>query len=258
MTLEKYIFNPMGQNNASNTPLVREAIKNSYKHRFDNLMLRENGVVKFYLYYDSANNIYYAHIKVPSEAIEDFYYDTVFKFTTTADRNTASGKDLEKYDVKFFSNDPAFVYTHAHTYLTHGLFIEELSPRMSKEALNKPATVTNPNDSIGYVKSIYFAYLYMKHRGLFKTISYSGAQPFHIKLLAANIMPADQKIALREDAERKRDKRKKVVIDQDTAKRLSKYNLSDRAKDRLVTTTKTTAKIKNTKAVNTIKKAKKK
>ena len=258
MTLEEYIFNPMGKNNASNTPLVREAIKASYKYKFDNVLLRENGIIKFYLYYDSTNNIYYAHIKVPSEVIEEFYYDTVFKFYTSADRHTESGKNLEKYDVKFYSNDPAFVYTHVHTYLTHGLFIEELSPRMSKEALAKPATEKNPNDSLGYVKSIYFAYLFMKNRGLFKTISYSQAQPFHIKLLAANIMPADQKIALREDAERKRDKRKKVVIDKATARALSKYDLSDKAKARLVTTTKTTTKIKNTKAVNSVKTTKKK
>ena len=244
----------MGDNNASNTPLMREAIKTSYKHRFDNVMLRENGIIKYYLYYDSTNNIYYAHIKVPSEFVENFYYDVVFKFTTSADRNTENGRNLLKYDVKFFSNDPAFVYTHAHSYLKHGLFIEELSPRMSKEALEKPAQIKNPNDSIGYVKSIYFAYLYMQQRGLFKAISYHGAQTFHIKLLAANIMPADQMIALRDDAERKRDKRKKVVLDKDTAKNLSKYNLNDKARSRLVTTTKKTAKIKNTKAVNYVKK----
>lgn len=258
MTLEEYIANPMGKNNASNTPLMREAAKANYRAKFDNVMLKENGTVNFYLYKDSQNNAFYAHIKVPSEVIKNFYYDTIFKFTTSSDKNTEGGNNLEKYQIHFFSNDPAFVYTHANTYIRNDLFITELTPRMSKQAVQQPAKEKNPTDALGYVKSIFFAYLYMKNRGLFKKVSYSAAQEFNLKTLMNNIMPADQKLALREDEERKRDKRKKVKVDENLARKLSRYDLSDKARERMVVTTKKTATVKKTSAVNTIKKKGKK
>lgn len=258
MTLEDYIANPMGKNNATFTPFMREMIKKRYSGKFNNVMLREKGKMDFYLYKDSKNNCYYAHIKVPSEVINNFYYDTVFKFYTDSNSDTEGGKNLEKYQVRFFSNDPAFVYTHAHTFIEKGLFINELSICMSKEAIRKKAVEKNPTDSVGYVKSIYFAYLYMKQRGLFKTISYGAAEPYNARIVASRIMFTDQKIALREEEERKRDKKKKLVIDNDLARKIEKIGISDEAKQRLVTTTKKTAKIQNTKAINVVKKTKKK
>ena len=258
MTLEEYISNPMGKNNPTFTPFVREAIKNKYKYKFDNVMLREKGKVGYYLYKDTKNNAYYIHLKVPSEVIANFYYDVVFKFFTSSNDNTDGGKNLEKYQVQFFSNDPAFVYFHAHTFMENGLFLTEMAGRMSKEAIKKKAVVKNPNDSVGYVKSIYFAYLYMKERGLLKTISYLSAQPYNKYGLAAMIMNADLKIELRQEEEKKRDKRKKLVVDKDLVKKINKFDISDRARGRLVVETKKSATIKKTKAINTTKKSSKK
>ena len=258
MTLEEYIANPMGKNNATFTPLIRESIKNSYKVKFDNVMLRENGKIGYYLYKDSKNNAYYIHIKVPSEVIEKFYYDVVFKFFTSSDDNTEGGKNLEKYQVQFFSNDPAFVYFHAHTFMENGLFLNEMAVKMSKEAINRKAVEKNPNDSIGYVKSLYFAYLYMKERGFLKTITFQSAQKYDKMLLASMIMNADLKIELRQVEEKKRDKRKKVVVDKDLSRKLNRYNLSDKSKSRIVTTTNKTATVRKTKAINATKKIGKK
>ena len=122
MTLEEYIANPMGKNNATFTPLMRESVKKSYKAKFDNVMLRENGKIGYYLYKDNKNNAYYIHLKIPSEVIENFYYDVVFKFFTSSDQDTGGGKNLEKYQVQFFSNDPAFVYTYAYVFAHNDLF----------------------------------------------------------------------------------------------------------------------------------------
>ena len=256
MTLEEYIANPMGKNNATFTPLMRESVKKSYKAKFDNVMLRENGKIGYYLYKDNKNNAYYIHLKIPSEVIENFYYDVVFKFFTSSDQDTGGGKNLEKYQVQFFSNDPAFVYFHAHTYMENGLFLNELAARMSKEAIKRKATQTNPNDSVGYVKSIYFAYIYMKERGFLKTISYLSAQPFDKYLLASMVMHADLKIELREAEEKKRDKKKKIVVDKALARQINKFDLSDKARSRIVTTTSKTASIKKTKAINSTSKSK--
>lgn len=257
MTLEDYIANPMGKNNPTFTPLIRETVKKTYKAKFDNVMLRENGKMGFYLYKDNKNNAYYAHLRVPSEVIENFYYDVVFKFFTTSDDNTGGGKNLEKYQIQFFSNDPAFVFFHAHTFMENGLFLNELAARMSKEAIKKKATITNPNDSVGYVKSLYFAYLYMKERGLLKTISYQSAQPYDKYLLASMVMNADLKIELRQTEEKKRDKKKKLVMDKSLAKKVNSYDISDKARSRIVTTTNKAASIKKTKAINSTSKTKK-
>ena len=258
MTLEDYIANPMGKNNPTFTPFMRESIKRNYKYKFDNVMLRENGKVGYYLYKDDENNTYYAHLKIPSEVVEKFYYDVVFKFYTTADKNTAGGHNLENYEVQFFSNDPAFVFFHAHTYMENGLFLNELAVKMSKDAIKNKATITNPNDSVGYVKSIYFAYLYMKERGLLKLISYKSAQKFDKYLLASMVMAADLKISLRQEEEKKISRRKKVVVDKGLSRKLNKFDLSDKAKSRVVVSTNKTATIKKTKAINTTKKIGKK
>ena len=48
---------------------------------------------------------------------------------------------LQNYYVKFFSNDPAFVYTYAHTFMEKEIFVDELKDRMSKIAVKKAAEI---------------------------------------------------------------------------------------------------------------------
>ena len=50
ITLEQYINNPAGKGSSTVPSIVRESIMNSYKRRFDNLLLRENGKIKYYQY----------------------------------------------------------------------------------------------------------------------------------------------------------------------------------------------------------------
>ena len=150
-------------------------------------------------------------------------------------------------------SDPAGFMEKVNAFMEKGLFIEELRYKMSQEAINRPATEKNPNDSVGYVKTIYFAYLYMKQRGLLKQVSFKSAEKFDKNVFGSRIMIVDAKLELRADEEKKRDKRKKLVIDKGLERQLRKYNIGDKAKERLVTTTKTTAKVKNTKAVNAVK-----
>ena len=255
MTFEQYIINPMGKNNSVLNSTAREAMRNVYTNKFHNVLLKENGKIDYFLYKDTKHNIYYAHIKVPSEVIKDFYYDTIIKFF--ADETVKeSALNLEKYYVQFFSNDPAFVFTYTHAFVENGLFIKELSSKMSQEALKKKAVEKNPNNDNGYVKSIYFAYLFLKERGLLKKVRWGEAQEFNLKLLLSNITHADEKILARQEEEEKRDKRKKVVVDKNIARTIKKYGVSDTAKDRLVTTTSKVQTVKRTSASNNIKKTK--
>ena len=252
MTLEQYITNPMGKNNAVLSAIVRESIRKDYSYRFDNVLLRENGKIDHYIYKDSKHNSYYVHVKVPSEVIPNFYYDTVFKFYTDASIKNA-GRSLEDYYVQFYSNDPAFVFTYAHTFIENGLFIKELAPKMSRDAIKHKAKEKNPQNLNGYVKSLYFAYLFLKQRGLLNKIKYENAPELNINYLLSNIMPADQKVELRQEEEAKRDKKKKIKIDKDTARTIKRIGLGDEAENRLVTTTSTVKKVKNTKAINMVK-----
>lgn len=211
MTLDEYVANPMGRSNAVMSAVARESQKSSYKRKFDNLLLRENGKIDYFLYKEKKADIYFIHVKIPSETVKDFYYDVVFKFTGNA--NLASGMTgLNKYQVQFYSNDPAFVYTYAYVFRKNGLLIPELESRMAKKALNTPAKEKNPDNQVGYVKTIYFAYLFMKERGLFSKTKFTGAPDFNQRLLVSNVMPADEKVEQRQELGAKVSKRKKVTI----------------------------------------------
>lgn len=167
MTLEQYILNPMGKNNAVLSASAREIMRKTYSKKFDNILLREHGKIEYYLYKHSKNNTYYVYMKIPSEVVKDFYYDVVMKFSANEDVESG-GTNLFKYNVQFYSNDPSFVYTYAHVFYKNNLFIKELAPKMSKEALKKEAKEKNPGNNVGYVKALYFAYLVMENRKLYK------------------------------------------------------------------------------------------
>src|SRR5574344_1870298 len=153
MTYSDYIANPMGRKNAVFGQ--KEMFRTLYSLKFENIMVREMGKFDYTLYVDGKSDTYVAHMKVPSEVIPKFYYDTIIKFYPPGDG--ASKVTLEKYNVKFYSNDPAFVYTFAHAFIENEIFIDELLPKMSKESIDKVATEKNPKNEVGYVKSIYFA-----------------------------------------------------------------------------------------------------
>lgn len=254
MTFDEYIVNPMGKSNAVLSAAVREAQRNIYSKKFDNILLRENGKIDYYTY-KGKGAVYYIHIKIPSETVEGFYYDVVLKFTGSSGIvATASG--LDKYQVEFYSNDPAFVYTYAYVFNKRGIFIKELSSKMSRTALKDAAKEKNPENIVGYVKSIYFAYLFMSQRGLFSKTNYVGAQELNIKNLLSNIEDADTKIQQREDAGSKISKKKKTVVSKDTVDRMRRYGVDDTSLSGLkVTTTKKIGVARNS-AINNTKRTK--
>jgi len=249
MTLEEYINNPIGKTNAILTVAARESIRNDYSRRFDNILLRENGKINYYLFENTKNNTYYILVKVPSEVIDNFYYEVVMKFSADA-KVEDLGRNLLKYKVEFYSNDPWFVYTYAHAFIKNNMFIKDTLPRMSKLARTKKPNVTNPREDTGYVKSIFFAYLFMKQRGLFNVSQYKGAEPYSQASLLKKIEPADQKIEKRQEEGKKYSKKKKLVVDKQLAKKIESIGISDENKDRLVTTTNKVQKVKKTRAVN--------
>lgn len=197
MTFQQYIDNPMGKRNAVFSQ--RELFKAMYVEKFDKILLREAGKINYTMYIDKKKDRYVIHIKVPSETVKDFYYDAVILFYTK-DASVHASSSLQSYNVKFFSNDPAFVYTYLRVFLKNDMFFEDLKPKASKLALTKDPKQTNPYEIPGYSKILYFAFLYMKAKNLFaKHMFETYAIPYDPKKLLSNVEHADKKIADRQE-----------------------------------------------------------
>lgn len=144
---------------SSNAKMYRDM----YTKKLDALLVRENNEIQIFLFIEKSSDRYIIYMKVPSETQKGFYYDVVIEFSG-GDKNKAL---LDDYNVRFYSNEPRFCFVFCYAYSQHGLFFTDLTNKMSKQALTKSAENTNPNNLIGYCKSIYFAYLIMQQRKLF-------------------------------------------------------------------------------------------
>ena len=210
-TFKEYINNPQGKGSASIPN--RELIKQNYSTEWDALCLRENGLILYHMY--KGNEDYFIHYKIPSGIIDKFYYDVVIRFFPPNGNKKAVmlETNLDNYEVQFYSNDPSFVFTYCYAFNSHHLFIKDLESKMSKRALKEPAKVKNPRNDIGYVKTIYFAYLEMKRGNLFSKGRWDGVADKYSKNVWNNVVAhADDKIKDSQElaaAKRKEEKRLK-------------------------------------------------
>lgn len=253
MSFQQYIDNPMGKRNAVFSQ--RDMFKQIYTEKFDKVFLREAGKINFVLYIDKKKDQYVAHIKVPSETVKDFYYDAVILFYTN-DPAVKTLPSLQDYFVKFFSNDPAFVFTYLRVFLKNDLFIEDLKPKSSKLALKNDPKERNPYEVPGYSKILYFAYLFMKSKNLFaKTMYESYAMPYDKKKLVNSVEHTDVKIAKRQELAEK--ERKKATKEAKAAKSQDNNQprqiVSPSGNIRSTKSTKITSPVSTTKRSNTVK-----
>lgn len=249
MTFQQYIDNPLGKKNAVFSQ--RDLFRSLYTDKFDKVLLREAGSIKYDLYIDKKRDRYIIHIKVPSETVNKFYYDAVIMFYTNDPAANAS-PNLNNYKVKFFSNDPAFVFTYLRVFLKNDLFFEDMKPKSSKLALTKDPKVKNPYEVPGYSKILYFAYLYMKSKNLFAKHMYeSYGKPYSQKVLLANVDHTDKKIADRQEFGEKqakeRAKEKRDEIRKANSDRNNKIDeINKRSPTHGVSRVKTTNTVKST------------
>lgn len=206
ITFTQYINNPLGEKTSVVTN--RDMFMKMYKEKLDKILLREGGKVEYKLFVSKKD--YYIHFKIPSEVVDKFYYDVVIHFYTK-DPVIENSASLEKYNVEFYSNDPAFVYTFAHAFIKHNMFFTDLESRMSKQAIKQTAKEKNPDNLIGYVKSLFFAYILTKQYNLFSKAAYKMyATQYNKKEIINAVMQADKKIELRQEAEKEQTKKKKT------------------------------------------------
>ena len=241
ITFTQYINNPLGEKSSVITN--RGMYQELYKNKLDKILLREGGKVKYTLYKNKDK--YYVHFKIPSEVVDKFYYDTIIEFYTD-DAIVAKSQNLNNYYVKFYSNDPAFVYTFGHAFIKNDIFISDLLPKMTTEAKKKVAKEKNPDNLVGYVKSLFFAYLLMKDYGLFsKTMYDHTAEKYSKTKLLKTVDHAKDKIRDRQEAgDRERKKKRR---DENNSKRLVDRNITHKstASNKIKTTSKVTSAVKS-------------
>lgn len=200
MTFSQYISNPTGMGTAVMS--YRKMYEDLYHDKWNKVMTRELGKIEYNLYKDKKAR--YAHIKVPSETVENFYYDVVIRFDNSADK-------LDDCNVQFFSNDPSFNYTFAYAFKKNKLTIPELEPKMSREALKTPAKEKNPQNIIGYVKVFYFAYIFMSEKGFFYPVRFDAeAKPYSKSILLSKVM-GEEKLEERINAAKKKEEKKEAA-----------------------------------------------
>ena len=183
-TFDKYIDNPMG-----GSVLVNSATtKSMYTQKFSALLIRESNHLQYTIYRTvNFTDSYIIHFKIPSETYAGLYYDVVIELYTR-DNKLKNSASLRQYNVRFFSNDPRFMYVFANTFAGYDLFVKDLKPKMSRKALKNKATVTNQFNTPGWVKSLYFAYLAMEKYGLFeRPMLNQNAEKYSRSKLLANV-----------------------------------------------------------------------
>lgn len=207
-TFQDYMNNPSGKGSA-----VNSIGKDTEAFEKELLSLESrNGPSKYTVYRNSKSGgkiVYYIHFQIPSST-KDFFNDVVVEFNQ--DSADGSGvRHIKNYTVKFFSNDSNFIYTYAYTFKTHGLLISELEGHLPFRCLIQKPVMRNPDNAMGYNKSICFAYIIMVKHDLFNKDTLSRiAKSFGINKLSSEIPKFDKKNQERNKLEKdiKTDKNK--------------------------------------------------
>jgi hypothetical protein len=193
LTFPEYIRNPSG----SRTKIVgeTEVARAVYSDKYNKMLLQCAGQINYILWKNSAGDKYVIYVQLPSEKVPKLYYDVVIEFTTLDDAEKRM-PHLKQYKVRFFSNDPNFIFTYANAFKRKDLLVKDLLPKISEKALREPPNKTNPTKTVGYVKSLYFVYLFMENKGLFNKLMWLNAGSFDQMKVFFNqyIMHSDRKL----------------------------------------------------------------
>lgn len=191
ITFDEWIRNP----SKSRSRIVgeRDIAKSVYSEKYNKMILLCGGKIEYQLFHEDTKR-YIIYVKMPSDTIKGITYDVVVEFSTE-DQFKRRINNLNGYRVKFFSNDPNFIFTYAYTYNQNGLLCSYLKDKINAKALKDKPKITNPNTLIGYVKSFYFTYIFMQNKGLFNKLNWLQAGSINqMNQIFKNIMQSDEKL----------------------------------------------------------------
>lgn len=185
----QYMDNPMGK--GSTAIFNRKYIQDDLNKRYYNL-LKAKKDFSYSIY--SSKDKYYFHFKIPSETSRENTYDVVLEFYIAYDEAIKNDTTIKRYNLRFFSNSPNFVYTYANVYKQYDLLITFLANKYPDVVLKEEPTIKNPGSIINYDKSLYFACMYITtHKELMnKTIIASKSKPMNVKMFSKLIRNSEQ------------------------------------------------------------------
>lgn len=194
VTMKQFLVNPTGSGSAS--VARRDRIRLDMNNRFNALYKKHKGKFKCNFYYDPKQNDIYYVLNVPSEvyAADGLYYDVVIKLK--GDPNKKIHRLLENREMQVFSNSPNFTYTYAYVFNSLGMLVDWCKPKAAPKSLTESPTVRNPDNVLGFEKSVYFSILYITtilKKGLDEGYITSKASKLNTKAVTKNIKTALQK-----------------------------------------------------------------
>lgn len=156
MKILSYLTNPMGK--GSSVLMLGES-KKLLDSQYDRLYPKMS-----IIWYKINNSGYIAHIKVPSNSVDNLFYDVLIEFTIESIENGTSIAFGDE-PVKVFSNCPSFTFTYAYVFNKNNELIDWCRSKYSKEIIIKEPEKRNPYKIINYEKSLYFAIKFLTTGG---------------------------------------------------------------------------------------------
>lgn len=200
-----------------------------YREKYEALI--KHAEFKHEIYTVNPHDRHIVHVKVPSETVDNFYYDVCLEFSGE-DPST----DLMNCDVKVFSNSPSFVYSYAYVFAhwvpegrpatgRDSMMIDRLRGKMPRDRMLIPGleqkigkqpthdqpVVRNPLGIPLFDKSIYFAVFYLLDKDITWADILSVHNNIRVQVLAVNVADFDKlmnerkRLANRQKEMKKRD-----------------------------------------------------
>ncbi len=159
ITFMDMMTNPAGKNSAFLGN--RDVIKLDLQKRFD-ILLKRHKVFKTWIYFNKDKTKVMIHVKVPSEHEEykKLFYDVVYEFNQP--EKASKSITIPAYNVKIFSNSPAFTFNYAYVANLNELIPTYLQAKCDKDSLVNIPKEKNPPLILGFEKTLYFAGLYIQ------------------------------------------------------------------------------------------------
>ena len=160
MTVSEYLANPFGKGAAFGAITQQRA---NLDAQFQALQSKISS--KTYLYRNTA----IFHIIIPSQKDETSTYDVIIEIPFR--EKTEEEINLINSNFKVFSNCPSFIFTYANVFRTKGMLCTWLIDKYDPSVRNKAPARSNPYSLIGYERSIYLAFKYLKVSGKILALS---------------------------------------------------------------------------------------
>lgn len=238
ISLDQLLKNPLGKYSAN--VIRRSFARSSMQQFYWNLMKNYRYAISVQGY--NVDNRIFFIVMVPSEAFKwnKVRYTVVIEFMNDPSFN----RPMIHRDVKYYSNSPHYQFTYEYVLYHRSLIPDSLTPVLSDIAINNPPIIRNPQQTLGWEKSLYAAGRVL-HEGPYLTRGYLQSKLKTINSaqwssMIRNIPSAEQMIPLlkagmRVKAQDNKNVKKRMTPDQikttkETLKKKSSHVIDKKSK----------------------------